>query len=223
MSRTLFLVLLAVASLLPGSAVAAPPNNGYIGVFGDAAGTNCCITMNSSGNGRFYLYLVTAGATAAGFTGAEFRVSIEPSASGVGFVWNPAGGVVLNSGDPIDNGSGGGLFMSFSSCQTVTGLAGDKIPLGTIHVMAMTTQHEAKVRMHSTPSNPRFSCPSVTLCDAAAFTQVCLTLEQGDPALGGDEPVAFTSAVNSTSCSGTSCGFVAVAPSTWSQVKSLFQ
>ena len=222
MPRYSLLVFLGVC-MAAGSALAVPPSNGYIGVFGDAGGTNCCITMNAAGNGRFYIYMVTGGATAAGFTGVEFRAAVEPSAPGVTFVWNPVGGASVSTGDPIDNGSGGGLYMSFPTCQTLTGLAGDRILLGNVHVLGMTTLHQVVVRMHSTPTNPSFACPSVQLCDAPAFTEVCLTLENGNPALGGDEPAAFTSAVNSPSCAGVSCGFVAVEPTTWTRVKYLFQ
>lgn len=221
MPRYSFVVALACLAVA-GSAMAVPPNNGYIGAFGDAGGTNCCITLNGGGNGRVYFYMVTAGATAAGFNGVEFRAAIQPSATGVSFAWNPVGGAGVVMGDPIDNGSGGGVYMFFPSCQTLTGLPGDRILLGNVLILGMTTEHQISVRSHSTPSSPNFECPSVQLCDGPAYTQVCLTLEQGDPALGGDEPVAFTSAVNSASCAGASCGFVAVEPTTWTRVKNLY-
>ncbi len=223
MLRSSFFALVGVCTALLGSAAAAPPSNGYIGAFGDAAGTACCVTLNAAGNGRLYVFAVTGGASAAGITGAEFKVSVEPAAPGVNFTWNPAVGVTVSNGNLMDNGSGGGIYVSFGNCQSVTGLAGDKVLLGSVHVMGMTTEHQLVVRRSDAPINPSFMCPSVQLCDAPAFTQVCLTYQQGDPALGGQEPAAFTSAVNSATCSGTSCGFVALTESTWSLIKHLYQ
>jgi len=214
--------VLGVALLYVGPAAAAPPANGYVGVFGDGLGTDCCIVMNTAGNGRFHIFAVTGGATAAGITGAEFRVSIEPSEALATFQWAPAAGTSLTNGNPIDNGAGGGVDLSFQGCETQTGLAGDKILLGTVHVLKLAGEHQVVLRAHSTPSNPSFACPTLTLCDAPAFTRVCLTLQVGDPALGGEEPASFSSAVNSASCTGASCGFVAVEPATWSMVKSLY-
>ena len=51
MCRLSLLAITGVSLLLACGAAAAPPNNGYIGVFGDGLGTNCCITLNASGNG----------------------------------------------------------------------------------------------------------------------------------------------------------------------------
>ena len=217
-----FPLLFVLGVCLLGRTALAAPNNGYIGVFGDAAGTNCCITLNSGGNGFVYVYAVTAGASAAGFTAAEFKVSVEPSLAGATFDWTPAAGAT-STGTVFDNGSGGGAAVSFSSCQTQTGLAGDKILLGSVHVKQLTGQRQLVVRAHDTPANSTFQCPSVVLCDAPTYTQVCLTLQKGDSALGGEDPVAFISAVNSPSCSGASCGFVAVDAASWSAIKDLYR
>jgi len=222
MRRLELLVTVGWCLLWISSATAAPPANGYVGVFGDDLGTDCCVVMNSAGNGRFYVFAVTGGATASGFTGAEFRVSIEPSEPLATFQWAPAAGISVTNGDPIANGAAAGVDVTFQNCQTQTGLAGDKTLLGTVHVLKLTAEHQVVVRAHSVPSDPSFACPTLTLCDAPAFTRVCLTLQDGDPALGGEEAASFTSAVNSATCAGTSCGFVAIEPSTWSQVKNLY-
>ena len=196
MRRASFFAVLGV--LAAGSAFAAPPpNNGYIGLFNDNAGTDCNIKINHAGNGKAYVYMVTAGASSAGVSG--------------------------NLGDPVDNGSGGGTMMTFSTCQTVTGLAGDKVLLGTVNFYGLTGEHLIKVKPSDTIYNENFDCPSVLLCDAPAFTQVALTLQRGDSALGGEDPVSFISVINGTSSSGTSCGFVATEQKTWSTVKGLFR
>jgi hypothetical protein len=223
MSRLLIFASLALCMTLAVSALAEPPSNGFIGVFGDAAGTDCCVSLNSSGNGKFHVIMVTGGASAEGISGAEFKVSVEPAAPGATFNWKPSNIVSASSGDPIDNGSGGGVFVTFDACQTQTGLAGDKINMGTLQVNGLTGEHQLVVRRTDNPINPEFTCASVLLCDAPAFTQVCLTLKEGDPALNGEEPAAFVTAVNSPDCAGASCGFVATEDQTWTTVKALFR
>jgi hypothetical protein len=223
MIRSSILMTLAL-SLVATVAMAEPPSNGYIGVFGDAAGTDCCISLTKSGNGKLHVYAVTGGASSEGLAGAEFKISVEPPAPGAFFHWNPAKGANMSVGDPIDNGDGGeGMTITFAECQTQTGLAGDKVLLGTLHVYHLTGEHRLVVRRHNTPTNANFTCPSMLLCDAPAYTQVCLTMKEGDPALAGEEPAAFVSAVNASSCAGTSCGFVSTETKTWSTVKDLFR
>ena len=202
-----------------------PPSNGYIGIFGDATGSSCCFSLpaQQNGNDRFYIYYVTGGAGAAGISGAEFKLSIEPASPGTWYRWEPDNNFQHSSGDVVDNGSGGGGSLSSNQCQTQTGLAGDKILLGAVRVRDLYDEHLLKVKGSDNPSNPNFACPSVFLCDGPAFTQVALTLRQGDPALGGEDPVGFVSTVNPSSCNGSSCGFVAVEKNTWSLVKGLFR
>lgn len=223
MSRFSLIAALALCTTLAASAMAEPPSNGYIGVFGDAAGTDCCITLNAAGNGKLHVFMVTGGASSEGISGAEFKVSIEPAAPGATFNWKPSNIVSASTGNPIDNGNGGGAFLTLKSCQTETGLAGDKIKLGELQVNGLTGEHQLVVRRADQPVNSNFTCPSVLLCDAPAYTQVCLTLKDGDPALNGEEAAAFVSAVNSPDCSGTSCGFVATEEKTWTTVKGLFR
>ena len=223
MNRFSFFAALTLCMVIAGAAVAVPPSNGYIGVFGDATGTDCCITLNGGGNGRMYVFAVTGGGSADGIAGAEFKISIEPPAPNAVITWDPAAGVAVSTGNPIDNGNGGGGFVVFDGCQTQTGLAGDKILLGEINVWDMDEEHRLVVRRSDTTTNGTFACPSVLLCDAPAYTQVCLTLESGDPALGGEDPLGFVSVVNSQDCSGASCGFVSVQAETWSTIKDLYR
>lgn len=222
MLRYSILATLALC-LISATALAEPPSNGYIGVFGDAAGTDCCFDLNATGNGKLHVYMVTGGATSAGISGAEYKVSIEPPALDAVVHWTPAPDANVSVGNPVDNGDGGGNFTTFKSCQSSTGLAGDKIFLGSLHVINLTGEHKLVVRKHDSPINTAFDCPSVLLCDGPVFTQVCLTLKSGDPALAGDEPAAFVSAVNSPDCADTSCGFVATENQTWTSVKGLFR
>lgn len=223
MSRFSVLTALALCLTLATSAIADPPSNGYIGVFGDAAGTNCCVTLNAVGNGKLHVFMVTGGASVDGISGAEFKISVEPAAPGATFNWKPSNNISAVTGNPVDNGSGGGAFVTLKSCEGSTGLAGEKIELGTIQVNGLTGEHQIVVRRSDAPVNANFTCPSVLLCDAPAYTQVCLTLKEGDGALNGEEPAAFVTAINSPDCAGASCGFVATEDKTWTTVKGLFR
>ena len=70
--------LLGLAACLATPALAqtniAYPTDGYIGVFGDIAATNCCITLPPNAATTLHIIAVTGGQTSAGITGAEFRV-----------------------------------------------------------------------------------------------------------------------------------------------------
>jgi hypothetical protein len=226
------IVLVAVGALLAVSAAVAYavppvyPVNGYIGVFGDQAGTSCCLTIPPSTPTTLYVIAVTGGASSAGFTGAEFRIEISPPAPSAFFVWsaNSAANVVL--GSPIDNSTtandNSGLNIAFHACQKQSGLAGDHILLGTITVINLTGQHDLLIKKHNRPSNPNLKAPLFVLCDAPNYTAVPMTLLEGDPVLYGQEPFVFRTTLNSASCDG-SCGFVAVEPNSWSHVKELFR
>jgi hypothetical protein len=227
MRRSSFSATLGACLLAAGMAAAAPPpSNGYIGIFGDAAGTQCCFSLPAvqNGNEKIYVFYVTGGAAAAGISGAEFKLSFNPPTT-ANLNWASAQGLHVLSGDPIDNGSGGGAYMGANQnqCLTQNGLAGDMIPLGEIHVKDLYDEHQIVVGASDTPVNPNFACPAVFLCDGPAYTEVALTLKKGDSALGGQDPVGFVSSVNAASCTGTSCGFVATQPTTWSTVKGLFR
>ena len=224
MRRASFIPVLGLALLTSSISWAEPPSNGYIGIFGDAAGTQCCFSLPpvQTGNDKFFVFYVSGGAAAAGISGAEFKITFEPAFSGTVLNFAPAQGIHVTSGDPLD----GGGFIGTNNpnqCLTDTGMAGDKILLGEIHVKDLYAEHRITVRASDTPINPNFACPSVFLCDGPASTQVALTLSAGDPALGGEDPVGFVSTVNSSSCAGTSCGFVATEPTNWSTVKELFR
>jgi len=224
MRRSSFFLVLGLALLTSSIAWAEPPSNGYIGLFGDATGTQCCFSLPpvQSGNQKIFVFYVTGGAAAAGISGAEFKITFEPAYTGSVLNFAPAAGIHVEVGDPID----GGGFIGTNNpnqCLTDTGLAGDKILLGEILVKDLYTEHQISVRASDTPVNPNFACPSVFLCDGPASTQVALTLSVGDPALGGEDPVGWVSTVNSTSCSGTTCGVVATEQTNWSLIKGLFR
>lgn len=202
------------------------PSNGLIGVFGDAAGTNCCITTGA-GASTLHVIAITGGASSTGLTGAEFRIEVSPPQPGAFFMWTAAPAANVSLGNPIDNSSAAGdvtgANLAFSVCQRQAGMAGDHVNLGTILAFGLTGTCELRTMRHNRPSNPNFMCPLLVLCDAPVYTTAPMTLKEGDPYLLGQEPIAFRSFVNSAGCAGTTCGFVSVESSTWTSLKGLFR
>jgi hypothetical protein len=223
------LALLAAGVMLAGTtAFAAPPNypqNGFIGVFGDAAGTNCCVTTGA-GSTTLYVIAVTGGNTSAGLTGAEFRIELNPPAPSAFVIWTPSPSSNVALGNPVDNSSAAGdvsgCNLAFSTCQKQAGMAGDHITLGTLVVFNLTGEHEMLVKKHNRPSNPNLTAPLVILCDAPNYTAVPLTLFDGDPWLQGGEAYSFRTPINAAACNG-SCGFVGVEAKTWTTMKDLYR
>jgi hypothetical protein len=223
MHRQLLVAALGLCLIATHATAADPPNNGYIGVFADEQATDCCFSTNAEGTERMHVFAVTAGAGSDGISGAEFRISVEPPAPGATFLWIPDKDLSVSIGDPVDNGNGGGALVSFVSCQSENGLAGDKIKIGEIYARNLFGEHRLVVRPADDLTNAQFACPSIMLCDGPVFTQACLTLKEGDSALRGEEPAAFVSAVNSSDCAGTSCGFVATEAQTWTAIQDLYR
>src|SRR5262245_42121887 len=99
-------------TLLPCGTALAQEGNGYVGVFGDATGTIRCMQAPPGIPTTLYVVAKTAGATANGITGAEFRIEFQ-NPSGYYLTYSaPTGSTVL--GDPL---SSTGYNISFSSCH----------------------------------------------------------------------------------------------------------
>jgi hypothetical protein len=225
------LTLIATAALVAGlvsASFAQYPHNGYIGVYADAAGTQCCITAPGYTPTTAYVMSTLSDSTASGVTGAEFRIEVSPAPTAYILQWNANGNLNVSLGNPIDDTPADatdakGCNLVFSTCQPVN--PSDRITWGTISILSLTAPPATgpaltlRVKAKTPPSSPQHKCPLFTICDAPLYTAVNMTLTQD--ALGGEEPVAFTSYVNQAGCS--ACGPVAVATSTWSGVKELFR
>lgn len=131
-------------------------------------------------------------AAAGGFTGAEFRIDGLDPAWSMTLDLNPAANILL--GDPVN-----GCNVVFPVCQ-----GPPIVPLFTLSCVsaAPVSPRVLQVVRHSTPSNPDFPCPLVTLCNFPDFSIVCVE--------GG------TAYVN------TGC-LVGTASKTWSGLKELFR
>jgi hypothetical protein len=165
-----------------------------IGVYFDANGGTCSTAI--APNTPFTMYMIAnlGGATSGGITGAEFRMDGFPA----GWFGTPSRNPAANI--DVGNPMNGGTNLAFPSCQAGSG---GRVLLFTINGFATSAvvNRYFQILQHTTPSNPNFVCPLVTICDAV-FTKICVT--------GG---VAI---VNGPPCT------VAVQPASWSAVKEMF-
>ena len=180
--------LVAVLAFGVGSASAQS-----IGLFGDLGSASCNIAVG--GPGTFYINVVGSGVLpTGGITGAEFAVA-NLSTTDAFLILTPNVAANVDLGNPFS----GGTNVAFPTCQT-----GASINLYKVDFFASVdlTGRLISIVAHSAPNNPNFACSLVTLCDAPAFTKVCVA--------GGEAYI-----------DGPDCN-VAVEETTWSDVKSLF-
>jgi hypothetical protein len=223
--------LFAAAAVLCLSTTAFAQNNGTIGVYTDAVGSSCCLTIGAGTMGVVHIVVTLAGATGGGgpimggITGAEFRLLI-PNQSGYFMNWvaDPAFNTVL--GNPVDVTPADddyGVTMASGGCLPMGGgMVGDKVPLGTITIFnaagGPTPIHVLRKRP---PSNITLrDCPLLVLCDSPVFTTACVGSMAGSQI---PEPIHFAAQLNVAGCGATTCGPVAVEPVNWTAVKSLFR
>jgi hypothetical protein len=226
------LTLIATAALVAGLVSASSaqyPNNGYLGIYSDLAGTQCCITAPAYVPTNAYLISTLADSTANGVTGVEFRIEVSPAPTGSYILqWTASPDLTVALGSPIDDTPADptdakGCNLAFSACRPLT--PGERINWGTVGIVCLTAPPGTpptltlRVKPKMPSSTPLRKCPLFILCDAPVYTAVNMTLTTD--ALGGEEPVAFTAYVNQPGC--TACGPVAVDSATWSGVKGLFR
>jgi hypothetical protein len=205
------------------------PSNGFLGLYSDAAGTIC--DFSGAGVTTVHLIATTAGGSAGGITGAEFRIEIG---NPTGYLFNysgPSGATVIGSpvdDTPADNTDPKGVNIAFA-CKPgppPQGMAGDRIDMGTLTIINLGTGGPTtlKIKEKTPPSNISLApCPLFTECDDPAFTAVCMTIRSDQPGLT-EEPVTFCASVGGAPCVPyPTCGFVGVESSTWSRVKAVYR
>jgi hypothetical protein len=225
MKKTSQILAGALVLALASTAFAQPyPNNGYVGVYADAAGTQCCITVPQFASTTVHVIAKLGGATSSGVTGVEFRLEFS-AAAGYFLTFNPGAGASVVLGNPIDdnpaaNDQGKGLNIAWPSC--VPDPIGPQFSVGTITVFNVSGGPcEIKTKRHEAASSPEHRCPLFILCDAPVYTKADMTITEEQN--GGIEPIAFVSQMNVAGCAPTNCGPVAVEPATWSTVKDLYR
>jgi len=196
--------------------------SGFLGVYGDAAGTQCCVGP-FTGETTLYLIATTGGWASYGITGVEFRIQVS-NPGGYAFSYTPPVGATC-SGNPIDDtpenpSDAKGMTLCFSSCQGGSPpMAGNRVSCGTIHVVNNGGAATDLLVMRKNPStDPTLLCPTFLDCHTRPLP-VCMTRTETSL---GEEPIAFRASLNRGGCDG-SCGALAVERATWSNVKALFR
>jgi len=168
MKHTTVAVVLALSICVATTALT-QTNDGYVGVFGDAAGTIHCMHAAPGVPTTLYVVAKTAGASTNGITGAEFRIQfVNPDGYFLGYT-APESSLTL--GAPLDST---GFNISFRSCQAS---AGGIVSLGTIMVFNAGSggQTDIIVKRRNPPSNPTFPYALFTLCDVPVYTKSRMT------------------------------------------------
>ncbi len=170
-----------------------------IGVYFDAAGTQCQGTIPAGTVGTVYV-LARLDPGAAGFAGFEFRFIGVPSSWTVYPVPNPD---VLGMGDPF----AAGVVGAFRSCQLPdTGI----LRLYTVMVLAGADEADVTfdIERREPPSNPGFLCPVLVNCDTPIYTATCVEGTWCTVNASRVRPCAYPSDV---------------APASWSAVKQFYR
>jgi hypothetical protein len=207
MKRNLLATVACASVLALGTGARADIGDGSIGVYLDAAGTQCSGPITGTVFGSVWLNL--AGASSAGVTGAEFRIDNSNSnAFHVSFQADPA--VTISIGDPLVSGCN----VAWGTCQTGTG---GRVKIGQLVITELMASDDVTmtVRQHFTPGNPspEFACPLITQCDVPFYTKICVGATNSDH---------WRAVMNPTGAIAGGCVPVAVEPTTWSTVKSLY-
>jgi hypothetical protein len=129
-----------------------------------------------------YVIAKTAGASANGISGAEFRIEVSNPTGWFFSYYPPSGstpmGTILDT-DPGNPSDGSGLNIVFPTCQQPVS---STIFLGTISLFnAGGSPTSLSVKRHSNPTNPGYTCPLFTLCDDPSFSQVCMSTSTDAP------------------------------------------
>jgi len=219
--KSVILIFALVSILLAPRTLWAQSGDGYVGVFGNAAGTQACTSVPQYTQTTLHIIAKTSGGSASGISGAEFRIEILNPA-GWYFTYNApsGGGVVLGnpldtSTDPNDNS---GLNINFPTCVEPSS---GNIPLGTISVFNVSgSPTTLLVKRHNRPSNPGYQCPLFVTCNAPVYSKLCMSTAAPDSCslgtqktrqeLDGD-PTVFVGGLNGSAPeSGTSAMFAPI-------------
>jgi hypothetical protein len=208
--------------------------NGNIGLFFDESAALCQQTIPEGTSARLYVYALLQGASGSGLTGAEYKIQIGPNNNAdPGWFFTEAFDPIattIGSGacTPLDN-LPRGINVAWPTCQVGDGT---KVLIETVDILNAfggTAELQLKVVVHDTRSNPAFRCPLFTMCNAPVYTVMCLGSNL-TPCADGEPPNPTTNTRATCSTSGeayvnpgpTRNCTVAVAPTSWSAVKGLY-
>ena len=189
-----------IACLPPANELPTPGDQGSIGVYFDAAGTQCQGTIHPGDPGMVYILAKPAGSTADGVSGVEFKFTGLPRSWRFFPVANPE---LLMLGDPFGAGVVAGL-----PCQAPQG---GVVLLYSVLVLADAEESnvEFSIDVRDPPLNPEFKCPLLLGCDPY-FTKYCVSAQS---CTINSSTAARPCAKNPTS----------VSQKTWTGVKELYR
>lgn len=187
------LLVLSAAVAIPTPCSA---DEGFVGLYADPEATQSDIEIPQGESRRIFVVATTGDATADGFTGAEFRIEVS-NPDGYFFVYHPPlEAIVIGSPfdlEPDNPWNPAGVNVAFGECQTITGTAPDRVPLGSITVLNNGGGPTLLlVKARDEPTHPLFSCPLFTLCDPPVFSKSCMK----QVAFDGAEEVSFRASLN---------------------------
>jgi len=221
---------LATLVLTTGSSWAA---NGNIGLFFDENAALCQAAVPCGQPVRMYVYALLQGATQTGITGAEYKIRVgADNNADPGYLFNetfdPAATVLgagaLNPVDPTPRG----VNVAWATCQLGDGT---KVLIETVDILNLdclnTSELKLQVVKHDAASNQFFQCPVFTMCDAPVYTKVCLGSNQTvcrnpEPPFANNATCSSSGEAFANPAPGRNCT-VAVSPTTWSTMKSLYR
>jgi hypothetical protein len=165
-ARELALALLVV-SISVGVGAAQSAANGMLGVFFDSNGSKCDGIVAQGGMTTLYVLLAADGDTRAGISGAEFRIEME----GSGYRLFAEEVIFPNVKVQLGQALGEGINVAGDPCvnQVV-------VPMVRFQVQNLGGRSDAVISIEpkNPPSSPNVPCALVNLCDAPAYTAVCV-------------------------------------------------
>jgi hypothetical protein len=183
------LILLRVVALL--TMRSAPGSGQVLGIFADSSGTQCSLSASPGvvTNG----YILFRRGPFDGIQGFEFRVNGLPAGWMAFADWCPL--TQLCIGDLF----GPGAKHVWTACRQR-----DPIIIAPLAIIANSEEGNVVLTVEGRlpPTDPLRSCPLVVLCDAPAYTAVCVDVQAG---------------IINGPCS------VSVSSGTWTQIKRLYQ
>lgn len=213
--------------------VAASPSlaaNGNIGIFADTGLATCQASVPCDGSITLYVYALLQGASQAGISGAEYKVQIGLDTDVDDLLFaevfdvtaTTIGTGAFNPPDVTERG----INLAYAECNVGDGT---KVLLETVTVFDMGgcgTETRLTVVKHDNQSNDFFLCPLFTLCDAPAFSKVCLgsnivLCQNPNPPFANDSRCSTSGEFVLNPLPGSDCT-VAVEETTWSKVKGLY-
>lgn len=189
------------------------PLGGYVGIFGDLAGTETTIIFSDPPHpDTLYVLAFLDGATVDGFTGVQFRIEVTEPDGWFLSAHFTAEGQFSNVFDlePANPNNTAGVAMGWSSCQA----GPSPVLIGTIVAFTATGQTTDLLVKRKVPAtNPGAPCARFDRCDPPQFSRAPMPAHEVDSL--GEEIVSRARLFRDV--------VVPVSTGTWGAVKRLYR